>query len=210
VLLLDEPLSALDARTRAEVRGDLRRLLRELEVPALLVTHDFEDAAALADRIGVLVEGRLLQLGTAAELVSAPADRFVAEFAGANVLLGTARSGGGGLTEVTLDGGGGVVYSTDEAHGRVAAVVYPWDVSVALHAADDSALNHLDGAVESVLRLGNRVRVRIGPVVSEVTAASADRLGVHEGGRAHASFKATATRLVPVEPGYARTRSAAE
>jgi len=90
VLLLDEPLSALDAHTKAEVRIQLRELLRDLALPTILVTHDFEDAAALADRIGVLVEGRVLQTGTASELVAAPADAFVASFTGANLLEGVA------------------------------------------------------------------------------------------------------------------------
>ena len=63
VLLLDEPLSALDAHTRVAVRGELREVLDGFGLPTLLVTHDYEDAAALAGRIGVLVEGRLLQLG---------------------------------------------------------------------------------------------------------------------------------------------------
>src|ERR687898_2855031 len=78
VLLLDEPLSALDAHTRAIVRGELAELLDDLGLPTLLVTHDFEDAAALADRVGVIVEGQVLQLGAAADLLAAPADAFVA------------------------------------------------------------------------------------------------------------------------------------
>ena len=96
VLLLDEPLSALDAHTRGVVRGELAELLAELGLPTLLVTHDFEDAAALADRVGVIVEGRILQLGAAAELLAAPADAFVASFTGANVLRGAARPGSTG------------------------------------------------------------------------------------------------------------------
>ena len=84
VLLLDEPLSALDAHTRGVVRAELAELLAELRLPTLLVTHDFEDAAALADRVGVIVEGRILQLGAAADLLAAPADAFVASFTGAN------------------------------------------------------------------------------------------------------------------------------
>src|SRR5439155_24581104 len=62
VLLLDEPLAALDAHTKAQVRGELRELLQELALPTLLVTHDYEDAAALADEVGVLVAGTLRQL----------------------------------------------------------------------------------------------------------------------------------------------------
>ena len=64
ILLLDEPLSALDAHTKIEVRTELQQLLAELEIPTLLVTHDFEDAAALAGRIGVLVDGELRQTGS--------------------------------------------------------------------------------------------------------------------------------------------------
>ena len=84
VLLLDEPLAALDAHTRNVVRGELASC-SELRLPTLLVTHDFEDAAALADRVGVIVEGRILQLGAAADLLAAPADAFVASFTGANL-----------------------------------------------------------------------------------------------------------------------------
>ena len=101
ILLLDEPLSALDAHTRAEVRAELRGLLAELRLPALLVTHDFEDAAALCDRVGVLVDGRLLQIGTPTELVASPASPFVATFTGANLLRGRASAGPNGPTSST-------------------------------------------------------------------------------------------------------------
>jgi molybdate transport system ATP-binding protein len=194
VLLLDEPLAALDAQTRASVRGELRRLLHELELPTLLVTHDFEDAAALAKRAGVLAEGRLLQLGTPADLVAAPAGPFVARFTGGNLLRGVARRARG-LAEVVLEDGT-VVYSADEAEGEVGVVVYPWDVSLARDAPADSALNHLRGRVESVVPLGNRVRVRVGQLTAEITASSAARLQVAEGEALVASFKATGTRLV--------------
>jgi molybdate transport system ATP-binding protein len=197
VLLLDEPLSALDAHTRAVVRGELAELLGELQLPTLLVTHDFEDAAALAERVGVIVEGRILQLGAAAELLAAPADALVATFTGANLLHGIARPGLDGLTEVVLDDAG-LAYSTDEGHGRVGLAVYPWEVSLARTAPSDSAVNHVRGEVRSLVALGNRVRVRVGPLTAEITAASASRLGLREGEPVVASFKATATRLVPL------------
>ncbi len=195
VLLLDEPLSALDTHTRGVVRGELAEVLAELRLPTLIVTHDFEDAAALAGRVGVIVEGRILQLGPAAELLAAPADGFVASFTGANLLHGTARPAAGGLTEVVLDTGGSA-FSTDRAEGRVGLAVYPWEVGLARTEPVDSAVNHVSGEVRSIVVLGNRVRVRIGPLTAEITAASAARLGLVEGTAVVASFKATATRLV--------------
>jgi ABC-type sulfate/molybdate transport systems ATPase subunit len=198
VLLLDEPLAALDAHTKAEVRHELSELLRELALPTLLVTHDYEDAAALADHVGVLVEGRLRQLGTPAELVARPRDAFVASFTGANLLRGRARRERA-LTAIRLESGDDL-YSADEAEGEVGVVVYPWEVSVArAHIPDaDSALNVIRGQVGSLVEVANRVRVRVGPVTAEVTAASAARLELASGGVAYATFKATGTRLVPL------------
>jgi len=196
VLLLDEPLSALDTHTKAHVRAELDELLGACGLPVILVTHDFEDAAALADRVGVLREGRLVQLAAPADLVGAPADPFVAGLTGANLLRGRARPGDGGLTEVVL-ADGARLYSVDDASGEVVAVIYPWEVSIARTAPADSALNHLEGEVQSIVAVGNRARVRIGPLTAELTVSSVERLGLEPGQRAVASFKATGTRLVP-------------
>jgi molybdate transport system ATP-binding protein len=195
VLLLDEPLAALDAHTRASVRAELQQWLAELALPTLLVTHDYADAAALAPRIGVLAEGRIIQTGTPAELIASPASAFVADFTGGNLLHGLARSAGS-LTEITLDDGT-VVFSTDAAEGPVAVVVYPWEVAVAREAPVDSTQNHVRATIASLVPVGNRVRVRIGPLTAEITAASAERLALRPGERAVASFKATGTRLLP-------------
>ena len=196
VLLLDEPLSALDAHTRLAVRGELQELLRQLGLPTLLVTHDYEDAASLADTVGVLVDGKLRQLASPQEIVASPADGFVASFTGANVLRGTARRRENDLTPIELEGGA-VVYSTDAAEGPVGVVVYPWDVAVGLQRQDDSVMNVIEGEIRSVVHVGNRARVRIGPLTAEVTGASVERLGLAPGARVVASFKATGTRLVP-------------
>jgi ABC-type sulfate/molybdate transport systems ATPase subunit len=197
VLLLDEPLSALDAHTRLAVRGELRELLESFDLPTLLVTHDYEDAAALARRIGVLVEGRLLQVGTPEELLAAPAGPFVASFTGGNLLRGQATLGDGGLTLVRLDDGTELV-SADEVYGAVGVIVYPWDVSLSRTPIAGSALNHVQRAVTSIVPVGNRVRVRVGPLSAELTALSAEQLGLQRGEEVHATFKATATRLVPL------------
>jgi molybdate transport system ATP-binding protein len=195
VLLLDEPLSALDAHTKSQVRGELSELLHGLDLPTLLVTHDYEDAAALADEVGVIVAGNLRQLAAPAELVARPRDAFVASFTGANLLHGTARRAGDGLTEVRLAGGEQLL-SSDPGDGEVGVVVYPWEISVARSHTVDSALNVVRGEVGSVVEVGNRVRVRIGPVTAEITASSSARLELERGGIAYATFKATGTRLV--------------
>ena len=195
VLLLDEPLSALDAHTKTTVRGELQELLREFHLPTLLVTHDYEDAASLADHVGVIIDGRLHQYGSPQSLVAHPADVFVASFTGANVIRGVAQSGDGGLTEIDLVSGDRV-YSTDEGRGRVGVVVYPWEVSIGRSHSPDSVMNVIEGDVRSVVHVGNRVRVKIGPVIAEVTEPSWERLALDLGDRAVASFKATGTRIV--------------
>ena len=170
VLLLDEPLAALDAHTKTTVRAELHDLLAGLGIPVLLVTHDFEDAAALAERVSVIVDGRLRQTGTPSELVAEPADAFVASFTGANLLNGTpsartARRASGSTT-------GRVVATADPAHGRVALAVYPWDITLATTPPHDSALNVIHAPIRSVAELGNRVRLAVGPVSAEITAES--------------------------------------
>jgi molybdate transport system ATP-binding protein len=196
VLLLDEPLSALDAHTKATVRSELRELLRELRLPTLLVTHDFEDAAVLADRVGVIVDGALVQMDTPQALVASPANPFVAGLTGANLLEGNARSHGD-LAEVVLDDGT-TIYSTDRGTGRVGVVVYPWEITISSRPASDSSLNHVSGAITSVVAVDNRVRVQLGALTAETSKESAERLGLEEGTTVVASFKATATRLLPL------------
>jgi len=196
VLLLDEPLSALDAHTKMSVRLELHQHLRDLDLPAILVTHDFEDAAALAQTIGVIVEGTLRQIGTPAELVAAPADPFVATFTGATLLPGAAVGTHDGLTEVLLDNGA-TAWSTQPGSGRVHLAVYPWDITLARKQPDSSLTNHLRGPITSIVPIGDRARVRVGQVVAEITAASARRLELVEGDAVVASFKATAARLLP-------------
>src|SRR5207237_4508632 len=103
VILLDEPLSALDAHTKTTVRGELIELLDDIALPTVLVTHDYEDAATLAGTVGVIVDGRLRQLASPHELVSRPRDEFVAAFTGANLLRGTAHRAPDGLSRVRLE-----------------------------------------------------------------------------------------------------------
>ena len=203
VLLLDEPLSALDARTRAGAARELAQVLREVEAPALLVTHDFAEAAQLGDRVGVIDAGRVIQEGTPTELAAEPRSAFVADFTGAVVLTGHARRGGDGLTHVRLDGGRELA-STDIAEGPVAVSVYPWEIAIEPHAAEPapgSAHNHLPVEIVSVTTVGNRVRLGLAgpqPLAAEITRVSAERLDLRAGARVTASWKASATRVVSI------------
>ena len=201
-LLLDEPLSALDARTRAAASRELAAVLHEAAVPALLVTHDFQEAALLGDRVGVMDGGRVVQVGTAGDLAATPRSPFVADFTGAVVLTGTAAPGTDGLTRVALDGGGEVT-SSESAAGPVAVTVYPWDIALAPPGSVDpgSARNHLDVEVVSVTAVGGRVRVGLiapQPLTAELTEPAVRAMNVAPGQRAVASWKATATRLLPL------------
>jgi molybdate transport system ATP-binding protein len=194
VLLLDEPLSALDTHTKAGVRSQLNDVLRGLGIPVLLVTHDFEDAAALADQVGVVVDGELRQIGAPGELVAQPSDPFVASFTGANLLNGYGERAAGVTRVRLLDGT--VVTTADEARGDVVLAVYPWDITISTVPPNDSAMNLISAPIRGIAELGNRIRVSIGPVSAEITADSLRRLGLDVGQPAFASFKATGTRVV--------------
>jgi molybdate transport system ATP-binding protein len=129
LLLLDEPFAALDAMTRIAVRDELGAALRELALPTLLVSHAFEDAALLADRVAVLDAGRLAQVAGAGELVARPATATVAALTGANVLAGTATATSRGC-KVLVEGGGELLSDT-RAEGPVTIAVYPWELAIA-------------------------------------------------------------------------------
>jgi molybdenum ABC transporter ATP-binding protein len=198
ILLLDEPLSALDTVTKAAVAGELARHLRELGLPTILVSHDFSDALGLARRVAVMESGRIAQQGTAEELLQAPTSPFVAALTGVNYFAGVGLHQGN-LTEVTVRSA--KVVSTDRAEGPVAVVVNPWEVALARVRPEGSALNALVGPVERVVAIGNRVRVTVGsdpPIVAEVTEDSVRHLDLSPGRSVVATWKATGTRLLPM------------
>jgi molybdate transport system ATP-binding protein len=200
VLLLDEPLSALDARTRASAGRTLKRTLSNSSIPTLVVTHDFNEAALLGDEIAIIDHGRILQQGSASELAAAPGSSFVADFTGAVVLTGTASPGPDGLTSIDL-GDGVTILSTASGSGTVGASVYPWEIElVPVDApAPGSAQNRLVGRVVSSTTVANRVRVTVDagqPVTAEVTDPGAEAVHVTVGEPVALVWKASATRLI--------------
>jgi molybdate transport system ATP-binding protein len=194
LLLLDEPLAALDAATRSEVRRDLRRHLASFDGARLLVTHDPLEAVALADRLVVLEAGRVTQAGTAEEVRDRPRSRYVAELVGVNLFQG--RAGGGAIR---LEGGGTLVAAGDH-HGQVFAAVHPRAVALHRHRPEGTPRNVWAGTADTLEAVGDRVRVRVAgpvPVVAEVTPAAAAELGLADGGPVWATVKATEVAVYP-------------
>jgi sulfate transport system ATP-binding protein len=163
VLLLDEPFGALDAKIREELRRTIRQVQRELGITTVLVTHDQEEAFALADRIGVMNLGRLLELGQPQELYARPATRFVATFLGAANLILARQTRDGirfGKTAVNASAAGPLQGSREH---EVVAVVRPEEIEIA-PTREDLASGYLTrGAVEEIVFTGalERMRIRI-------------------------------------------------
>ncbi len=194
LLLLDEPLAALDVTTRAEVRRDLKRHLDSFDGIRLVVTHDPLEAVALADRLIVMEHGRLVQTGTAAEVTEHPRSQYVADLVGVNLLRGEADHG-----SVQLSSGQRIAAAGAE-QGDVFAVVHPRSVAIHRTHPEGSPRNVWPGRAASIELLGNRVRVRIDgdvPLVAEVTPAALRELKLVEGGDVWLSFKATDVGVYP-------------
>ncbi len=200
-LLLDEPLSALDASTRGRAARELTSAIVAAGVPTLLVTHDYEEAATLADEIGVISDGRIVQRGSAAELAGAPGSAFVADLVGSVVISGRAGSPGDAGTPVELPGGQ-TVWTTDACEpGEVSVSVHPWEILIEPlgSTAAGSARNRLAARVVTVTPLGSRVRLALDagqPIAAEVTPLAVDELGLAPGKEILAVWKASATRVV--------------
>jgi molybdopterin-binding protein len=199
-LLLDEPLSSLDSGARVEMRRLLRRLNRS-GMTMLHVTHDFEEAAALATKIGVMEKGTVVQVDTPQRILSHPGSEFVARFVGIrNVYRGTMIGGPDGRAVFARDEGGLRLETVSEAAGGEAtALVRSEDVTLSLQRPDSSARNTFEGTVTDVMpaRGGAEVTIDAGaPITAIVTERSAGSLGLEPGSRVFASIKASAVRII--------------
>jgi molybdate transport system ATP-binding protein len=200
VLLLDEPLSALDLRTRQLVRAELRQLLASLPCATLYVTHHPLEAIVFGDRIAALEDGRVTQIGTRDDLLRHPRSAYVAAFLGVNLFRGTIAGREGGTARIrTAQGELSVVDPGGE--GEVFAVVGPREISLFREAPEGSARNCFRGVIAEMIPeppSGERVRVAVQshpPLVAEVTEQAAARLGLEEGSPVYASFKATGVEV---------------
>ena len=179
VLLLDEPLSALDAKVRAQLRDQIRRIQLEVGITTLFVTHDQEEALAIADRVGVMRDGRLEQLAPPTEVYSRPATAFVAEFVGlTNKLAGTVSG-----TTVTVRGRDLPLVDTATPPGPVTALVRPEAVTLATGGTDDGG--PLTGTVIATTFLGatSRVTADLGDTTIMAQLPTADAAELTAGSR---------------------------
>ena len=189
LLLLDEPLAALDATARRAVRAELQRHLATFAGARLLVTHDPVDALVLADRLVILEAGRVSQVGPPTEVTARPASRYVAELVGVNLLHGTSID-----TRVARTEHGGTIVVADPLPGpAIAVAIRPQAVSLHAVQPEGSPRNAWPLTVADLQSDGHRVRVRLDgvvPLTAEVTAAAVAELGLVPGSAVWASVKA--------------------
>ena len=188
MLLLDEPLSALDARTRLTVRAELRRHLAAFAGSTVLVTHDPVDAMALADRVVVVEDGRVVQEGAPAEVIGLPRTDYVARLVGLSLLPGVAVG-----RSVHLDGGGEVAVA-DDAAGPVFAAIRPESVALYLARPDGSPRNVWPTTLVGATPHGATVRCELTgevPLIADVTATAFAELGLVPGASVWATVKAS-------------------
>jgi molybdate transport system ATP-binding protein len=190
LLLLDEPLAALDAGARAELRRELRRHLSSFAGTCLVVTHDPLEAMVLAERLVVLESGRVTQAGTPEEVRAHPRSRYVAELVGLNLYRGKVAHGA-----ITLANGSTLVVADGVAEaGEVFALIHPRAVALYRERPDGSPRNVWPGTADGLEATADRVRVRVAgpvPLVAEVTPAAVAALHLDYGGPVWASVKAT-------------------
>ena len=195
LLLLDEPLAALDAGSRGSVRRDLRRHLDTFDGMRILVTHDPVDAYTLADRVAILEGGRIVQTGTLAEVTAHPRSRYVADLVGVNLVTGVVVDG------VLTTARGARVVIADAPPGDSLAVIRPHSIALDRQRVEySSARNVWSGTIAEIDRLGDRVRVGIDGVLTltaEVTSAAVEALQLRLGDEVHASVKATDIEVYP-------------
>jgi ABC-type Fe3+/spermidine/putrescine transport system ATPase subunit len=162
ILLLDEPLSNLDAKIRVQVRAEIRKLQQELGITTIYVTHDQEEALSLSDRVAVMKDGRVLQVGVPKELYERPRTRFVADFVGTNNLLpGRVRERHGErlFVETGLGRLEAIPHAAAVVGDRCVLAIRPENVAIAPgDGGRGNGGNHVDGRVAFSSYLGNTLR----------------------------------------------------
>lgn len=200
LLLLDEPLSALDSMTRERLRQEIRKIHQHLSIPIIHITHHFEDVYALADRVAIMQDGRIVQAGRPEDVFSRPCTPYVAEICGTeNIFRGYAtRDGTGSL----LDLGGLQIRITAAFSGQVVAVLRSEDIILSPGPFRSSARHTLEATVADLIPSGPFVRVVLETgirMIAMVTRTSCEELGITRGCRVCATFKESAVHVISME-----------
>ncbi|MEN6553631.1 MAG: tungstate ABC transporter ATP-binding protein WtpC [Methanobacterium sp.] len=197
ILLMDEPLSALDRKTRDELMQELKEIHRKFDVTLVHVTHNFDEALMLADRIAIMRNGEISQVGTSTEIFRHPADKFVADFVGAeNIIEGTAKKDGERLT--IIDTGNISIYSTEQKQGHVHITVRPEDIILSTQKVETSARNVFKGPIKGIVDTGALIKLTIDvgePLVVFLTRQSFLDMELNIGKSVWTYFKATAVHV---------------
>jgi len=196
LLLLDEPLSALDAGTRLDVQAELKQHLADFAGPCLLVTHDPIEALVLAGQLVVLEGGRIVQEGTPAQVARRPATDYVAKLVGLNLYPGRADG-----SQVTLAAGGSFVIADHGQHGDVLVAVRPSAIVVSTQSPQhSSARNTWPAKITGLTLLADRVRLDLDgqpPALADVTPAAVAELSLDPGTQVWLTVKATDLEVYP-------------
>jgi molybdenum ABC transporter ATP-binding protein len=197
VLLLDEPLSALDPETREVMQRELSELHRKVGVTIIHVTHNFEEAIALGERVAVLNEGRIVQVGKPEDIFRRPASEFVARFAlSRNIFAGEARAEGDGYGTIEVEGT--KLIATTEAEGKVRFSLRPEDILISKERLRSTARNSLQGTITHISDRGTIIYVTVSvpqEFVCLITRQSFEELELREGERVFITFKASAIHI---------------
>lgn len=216
VLLLDEPFNALDGPTRQALLEDFEGVLRETRVTTVMVTHDRNEALVLADRVAVLIDGAIRQLGTPEEVFGSPLDEAVAKFVGAgNIMHGVVSSQDNGLVSINIEGQQLQAVSDLGVGSRVTVYLHYEDVTITLPSQESistSARNQLRGKIVKTFPFASQIKVTLDcgfTLVSVITRRSYEELGLKVGHEIVASFKSSSVHLIPRLGQVARQSSTA-
>jgi molybdopterin-binding protein len=198
ILLLDEPLSALDLRTRNYLRAELKRVKREFGITMVHVTHDQTEALVLADRIAVLMHGQVMQVGTPYEIFNKPQTEELADFVGIeNILRGVVQRTENGVAEIEVETHGKIRAVSEIHEGAVTVFIRPEDVLLCKSKSECSARNVMSGRITDLQNIGALTRVTLDTnLVSLITKQSRAELKLQQGDAVFATFKATSAHVV--------------
>ncbi len=197
VLLMDEPLSALDRITREELIQEFKKIHKKFNVTIIHVTHNFDETIQLADRVAIIKEGTVSQVGNTDDVFRHPKDAFVADFVGTeNIFKGIAKELEDDLTIV--DTGSIIIKSSEKKAGNVHATIRPEDITLSNDKVPTSARNVFEGFIKEIYDLGTIIKLTIDigePIVLVLTRQSFLDLELNVGKHIFVYFKATAVNL---------------